>query len=273
VALQSKDLTMTMPVSLKEYFAAAGSAYSKRDAEIIGPQLEALAENGPIDERTIVDVARSANSPLNPYFEWNDEKAADLYRVGQAGSMMKSIRVRIVEDGRPRVTSAYKLVTKPTESRPAPKGYNVLNGESAFAAKMTIAAYDDLIAWRARYGSYVDVWVDFASAFRGVVNQIGECEDAGKPTAIDTETDVAIEALLSWRLQFASTLAKWESAAEQAQFMVEAIDEADAVFTKALKAKERSCLKCGTPFQSSGIGNRMCAKCAGAISGPMSRNL
>ncbi|UDL95488.1 hypothetical protein LGH83_04505 [Lichenihabitans sp. PAMC28606] len=254
---------MTMPVSLKDYFAAAGSAFTKRDAEVIGPQLEALAEAGPIDERTIVEVARSPNSPLNRYFEWDDETAADKYRVGQAGSMMRSIRVRVVEDGRPRVTSAYKLVTKPTASRPAPKGYNVLHGESAFAAKMTVAAYDDMLAWRAKYAPYVDVWVDFATAFRQVANQVGELEEAGKPAEIDVQTDAAVQALLAWRESSEPVLTKWEAAVEQVQFLLDAIDEADAVFTTSLKAKERSCLRCSTPFQSSGIGNRLCEKCSG----------
>jgi hypothetical protein len=252
---------MTAPISLRDYFAAAGSGFTRDDAAIIGPQLVALAEDGPVDARTVVDVARSANSPLNRYFEWNDEKAADLYRVGQAGSMMKAIRVRTVEDGRPRVTAAYRLVPQPSTAKPQ-RTYNALHADSSFAAKMAVSAHDDLLAWRAKHQPYMGVWIDFAAAFRQVVNQIDECEELTNPKGIDHETDEAIEALVAWRARFGSVAAKWENIAEQSGFLVEAIGTAEDVFTRTLQATERACLRCSKPFLSAGVGNRMCEPCS-----------
>ena len=50
---------MTAPMNLREYFAAVGSPYTKADAEVIGPQIEALAEEGDVSPERIRDVARS----------------------------------------------------------------------------------------------------------------------------------------------------------------------------------------------------------------------
>ena len=45
---------------------------------------------------------------------------------------------------------------------------------------------------------------------------------------------------------------------EQGGFMCEAL----ATYTGGLKAAERQCLRCSARFQSGGVGNRLCERCA-----------
>jgi hypothetical protein len=45
----------------------------------------------------VVNAAKDANSPLHGYFEWNDGKAADQYRLSQARQLIAS--VTIISDG------------------------------------------------------------------------------------------------------------------------------------------------------------------------------
>ena len=258
---------MTAPMSLREYFASAGSIFTKEDAEVIGPQIESMAEQGDISERAIVDTARSDNSPLHRFFDWNDASAADRFRLHQAGMMLRSIRVRFTENDRARSAPAYRI------ERAAPKstfgrGHNVLHGDSAAAVSKAKAAFDELTGWRARYGPFVTVWADFAQAFRGVANQIGEAEDVVKTVALDDRTDLALvelctclAALSNWRDKFTDTGGEWASLAEQAEFMQTAIDEAMRVFSVEQKAAERRCLRCGQAFQSAGPANRLCERC------------
>lgn len=81
-------------VTLREYFAAAGSRYSADDAKVIGPELERLA--GPGDELVpgaIVHAASDPISPLHRYFEWDDTKAARRFRLAQANDMKRSILI------------------------------------------------------------------------------------------------------------------------------------------------------------------------------------
>lgn len=258
---------MTAPMSLREYFAAAGSAYTKDDAAVIGPQIESLAEQGDVSERTIVDVARSENSPLHRYFDWDKDVAADNWHLHQAGTMLRSIRVRFVENDRPRTVPAYKIARTQPKSA-FTRGHNVLHGDSAAAVTKAKAAFDELTSWRARYAPFVMVWADFAQAFRGVANQIGEAEDVVNTAALDDRTDAALTelkvcltAVTAWREKHGETAAQWASLAEQAGFVSEAINEALRTFSDDQKARERKCLRCGKAFQSSGLENRMCERC------------
>lgn len=264
---------MTAPMSLREYFAAAGSPFSKEQAAVIGPQLEAMAEEGVLDtkdegaaKRTIVDVARSANHPLHNEFIWDDAKAADLQRLDHAGRMLRSIRVRFVQDDRPRTAPAYRITRAEPKSSFA-RGHNVLRGDSAAAVQKAREAMDELTGWRARFQPYVIVWKEFAGTFRGVANQISEAEDVVRAATLDDRTDDALSDLqtilsscTSWQAKHAGAAATWDALAEQTGFLVEAIDEAVAAFSRE-KPQERACLKCGSPFQSGGVGNRLCQRC------------
>lgn len=80
-----------------EYRAVAGARLSDRDAATIGPALEALARehDDQLDAETVVEQARSRQSPLHSYFEWDTRRAADLYRLEQARYLLRHIEVKI----------------------------------------------------------------------------------------------------------------------------------------------------------------------------------
>ena len=259
---------MTAPMTLREYFAASGSNYTKEDAEVIGPHIETLAEEGDASERRLVDVAQSSNSPLHRFFDWNEASAADRFRLHQAGTMLRSIRVKFIENDRPRTAPAYRIARTQPKSV-FTRGHNVLHGQSAAAVIKAKDAFDELTAWRARYAPFVAIWQDFAQTFRGVANQIGEAEDIVNTAGLDDRTDLALTelraclgAVTAWRSRYANLGGEWASLAEQAAFMQAAIDEAMHVFTDVQGAAERPCLRCRTAFQSSGPGNRLCERCA-----------
>jgi hypothetical protein len=67
------------------------------DAQVIGETIERLnREVGAADPRSFVDVSRPENAPTHDLFEWDDAKAAEEYRVTQARSVIR--RIRIVND-------------------------------------------------------------------------------------------------------------------------------------------------------------------------------
>ncbi len=72
------------------------------DAQVIGEALAKIskAHEGRLKPQDVIAAARDAKSPLNSFFEWNDEKAADSYRLDQARSIIRIVRV-VEEDDRP----------------------------------------------------------------------------------------------------------------------------------------------------------------------------
>lgn len=253
------------PVTLKEYFARDGSPYSNKDARIIGPVIEALAESGgAVTARDVLDAARSTNSPLHPYFEWDDKRAADLHRLQEAKNMLRAIKIKFTDGHQTYAARAFPVerittfVTGPRQFR----SFKVLHGESAFAAEMMQMAISDLRAWRSKYQPYEPIWDNFSEAFGAVINQIAECEDELIVQNLPAVTDDAVRELLEWRERFAAAHATWVSWVEQMKFMLAAIADAERVFNAADVMKHRDCIRCGKSFVSFDAGHRMCKSCA-----------
>lgn len=251
-------------ITIKEYVAEPGSRYSNKDAEKIGPVIQSLSEAGAVTPRDIVDAARSGNSPIHEFFEWNDKKAADLFRVEQARNMLRSIRVRYIEDGTPKEARAF-AVTKTNAYEDEPRQYRsfqVLYGDSAFAANMMDNAITDIMAWKKRYSPYADMWMKFGDVFQGVINQIFEFREFAKIENATAETDAALAKLIAWRDEASDILELWTAAREHVNFMMQAIGDAETTFGRLDQRRERECLKCGHTFKSMSYADRLCPACS-----------
>jgi len=250
-------------ITIKEYFAVSGSFYTDADANKIGPVLNELSKEGAVTARDVVDAARSTNSPLRDYFEWDNKVAGDLWRVETARRILRSINVRYLEGKEVHVARAFQIVrTSAYESEPRRyRTFQVLHGDSAFAAQMMDSAFEDLQGWKRKYEPYVEIWTTFGDAFQAVINQISEYEEVFKSEAIAGETDEALIRMLAWREECRDALATWTGAREQMKFIMEAIGSAEKIFSQLNEKKERKCLKCAKPFMSFGAHNRICKSC------------
>lgn len=85
-----------------EFLARQGCPFTQDDAKLIGRELVEMAEEGiPRSPANILDRARAEDSPLHPYFEWNDSVAAERYRIDQARTLVSSIMIVERRTGRP----------------------------------------------------------------------------------------------------------------------------------------------------------------------------
>lgn len=75
------------------------SMWTKLDAQAIGGEVERLESEHQhkLSPEEIVRAAESASSPLHPAFEWNDERAAQRYRIDQARQLLAMIDVVIIK--------------------------------------------------------------------------------------------------------------------------------------------------------------------------------
>ena len=129
-------------------------------ADIIAAALEALLERhgGRISPAIVLEAARDPASPLHDHFEWDDDRAAEQYRLAQAGQLIRRWRGVLTraagEDGRVAVT-----ITRRVESPAAGRA----KGAASYIALEDILAdpvrRDDLLrtvlrelrAYRRRY--------------------------------------------------------------------------------------------------------------------------
>lgn len=70
-------------------------AAAKADPQVIGDALEEIRQRkgGELEPKHVVETARSANHPLHPHFEWDDKLAAEAFRLDQARSIIRIIRL------------------------------------------------------------------------------------------------------------------------------------------------------------------------------------
>lgn len=93
------------------YRFAAGSGFSG-DAQATYQELENLRQQngGQLKTAEVVDAARDNRSALHPHFEWDNHKAAEMYRQNTARRLVRAVIVKPEEndsDNNPRVHRAF----------------------------------------------------------------------------------------------------------------------------------------------------------------------
>jgi hypothetical protein len=65
---------------------------------------------GSLTPENILKAAEPEDSVLHPLFEWSNDRAAELYRLQQARTILNNIEVVVVKDGQSRNISVYEVV-------------------------------------------------------------------------------------------------------------------------------------------------------------------
>lgn len=150
-------------------------AAGKADPQKIGEALSVISEDnfGRLTPQSVVEAARDKGNPLHPHFEWDDGIAAQHYRLEQARSVIRVVRVvdEDTTDGTGRAFLslndgngvAYRHVTEVKSS--ADLQLAVLN-----------RAEQDLIAFESRYKELTEVCDLVGAARQKVVQRRREFE-------------------------------------------------------------------------------------------------
>ncbi len=68
--------------------------------------------HGKLTPDVIVEEAAKPESPLHECFQWDDNKAAQQWRLQQARILINNIEVTIISSGEPLNVGAYEIVNK-----------------------------------------------------------------------------------------------------------------------------------------------------------------
>ena len=82
-------------------------------AQTAGEEFERLYKaKGRLAPEDVVDASREETAPLHCCFEWNDEIAAEKYRIGQAGNIIRALVTVEPEEPRAQETRAFVHVRR-----------------------------------------------------------------------------------------------------------------------------------------------------------------
>lgn len=123
-------------------------------AQIAAERLNKLRKQaGEITPRVVVDDAANSRSPLHPCFEWDDEKAADNYRLTQARKLIGSIVVAQIDEQPMNLeTRAFVHITAGDAARYEP--VEVAMASESMRHEVLERARREIKLWRARYHAY-----------------------------------------------------------------------------------------------------------------------
>lgn len=136
-------------------------AFTDKDARVIADFLRVSFPKGQYTPKDVVEKARSRNSPIHRYFEWDDTKAAEKWRLRQAKKLITCYVVIVDEKPTPPVVSVrlnnrrvYMDTDKASEN------------ESLWEQVMR-DALTGLESWQLRYENLSSV-SEFHPAFEGI---------------------------------------------------------------------------------------------------------
>jgi len=132
-------------------------------AQVAGEELERIRvrNNGRLESAMVVEAARDESSPLYPAFEWDDQKAAHNFRVGQAGYIIRSVEVEVEQSQRSEPIRAFVSVVR-DEDRSYTSVSHAL-ADPALRQQVLQSALRDLVAWRDRYAELTELAQVFAA--------------------------------------------------------------------------------------------------------------
>ena len=147
------------------------------DPSDVGKIIKEIADkNGKCTPKDVVEVARAKDSILHPMFEWDDRKASEAFRKQQAGSLIRSIQVVRLSEGKSGLERKSLMVHVPTRTGGKEEpGYVTI--ENALVDKVARAKIVDMVlrqlqGTRAKYGDFSeldDIW----SAIDRLAKQMG----------------------------------------------------------------------------------------------------
>ena len=134
-------------------YAWAAGARSRVPAQVAGNRLDHLLQTkGDIENKTIIDDARNKDSPIHAHFEWNNRKAADLYRIEQAIYLRTNLHIAEGEADKPTLIRAFVRVVVDEET--TYQNIIVAYQDDDLRQQIIDRARDELEAWQGRYGAY-----------------------------------------------------------------------------------------------------------------------
>lgn len=154
----------------KMYKPVKGSKLSPEQAKAFGKRIDWLMDqNGrDVTPEDMLRDAKNPRSPLHKYFEWNNSKAADKWRLEQARYVLRSITIDVVYDnGNTKSTRAFVNVQKEMgddeERRSVYVSVDDAMSDSDMRGQLLETAIGELDSWKSRYVMLKELALVFAA--------------------------------------------------------------------------------------------------------------
>lgn len=142
----------------KEMIYQWGAIKYKVDAQVAGEEVARIASVKPLTAEAIVDESKAEDAPLNPIFEWDNEKASHEWRKQQARVMLGNLVTVQIDDTSVEATRAFINVSR---SDGEYVGMDIVVRTPSLSENMVRQAIADLNAYRKKYETVAAIKLHF----------------------------------------------------------------------------------------------------------------
>ena len=120
----------------------------KADPNLAAAQFKALEDTVGLTPKTLLEANRDAGAVLHDEFEWNDDVAAEKYRVHQAGQIIRMLCVvpEVEESGAVPIRAYF-----PTSENKSYERIDIIVKNKDKYAELLASAYSELKAFQQKY--------------------------------------------------------------------------------------------------------------------------
>ena len=163
-----------------QYRPAQGAQFDEDQAVVLGKAVEKLG--GAAKPKQIVDLARPANSPLHSMFEWDDDAAAEKYRLAQARNHLNHLEIVVTIKGKPEGTRAFHSVRveigDEEETERMYCSVPLVRSNRKLSDQVIATALKELEGWQRRYSQYSTIFAPVVRAAKQVKAKIKDRKKA-----------------------------------------------------------------------------------------------
>ena len=142
--------------------------FKNRDAQAFGEVMEQLGKdkNGVVKPTEIVEAARAPTSPIHGFFDWDNDTAAEKYRLVQARGYVNNLEVEVKFKKGSGKQKAYFSVREGKGKKPK-KAYVTVERaltENQLRTQIIKSAMNEVLYWERKYQEYIE----FADIFNAI---------------------------------------------------------------------------------------------------------
>ncbi|HLD93910.1 MAG TPA: hypothetical protein VI703_06890 [Anaerolineales bacterium] len=155
-------------MATKRYVWKDKSAIKVKPEVAAAELAEIKEEHGFVNAHLVVESSRSSKSPLHQHFEWDDRKAAEMYRENQASYLIRML-VTVELDEQGAETIEYRTFVSVTDEDDDGLHHLYLPTEEAlqdvrYRGGILAQALRELESWKKRYQNLQELAAVFAAA-------------------------------------------------------------------------------------------------------------
>lgn len=136
--------------------------FYKTPASVAAAEMMKLSENEGLTAENLVNASRPEDAPLHKEFEWNDEKAAELFRQEQARYMIRDIIIINDDSPKQEQVRAFVHIKQPEQQQYEP--FQVVVKDEDKMSILLETAKKELASFKAKYCGILE----FAKLFEAI---------------------------------------------------------------------------------------------------------